>query len=211
MIQGVRIIVRAIGIAWGYAITLGCLYGARLFWLVQASDSEPHTSRFRAAVEAALRTSPFIVLAGSMFTLIAIPLAAWSIGSGSWGSLKRYIYGFWLVLALFIVVSGNPSGLILISGAGGIALWFLRNRLISEESSQMHMYLRREGSRSNIAIFAILAVITCSLSLFLFFGSGTKIYTSEIFAVYAIACICQGFKTFPIIEHGQNESHEAKP
>jgi hypothetical protein len=206
--QAVLIIVRATGIAWGYAITLGFLYGVRLFGLVQAPSSGTHISRFHEAVEAVPRTSPFIVLTGSMFAFIAIPLAAWSVGSASWSLLKRYIYGFWLVLALFIVVSGNPSGLILISGAGLIALWFLRNRLSSEESSKIQMTLRRNGSRSDITV---LAVITCVLSLFLFFGNGTKIYTSEICAIYAIACVCQGFKAFPMIEHGQNASRKAKP
>jgi len=209
--QGVRIIVRAMGIAWGYAITLGFLYGVRLFGLVQAPSSGTHTSRFHEAVEAGLRTSPFIVLTGSMFAFIAIPLAAWSVGSASWSLLKRYIYGFWLVLALFIVISGNPSGLILISGAGLIALWLLRNRLSSEERSKVQMSLRRDSSRSNITVFAILAMITCVLSLFLFFGDGTKIYTSEICAIYAIAFVCQGFKAFPMIEHGQNASRKAKP
>ena len=204
--QGIRIIVRAMGIAWGYAITLGLLYGVRLFGLVQAPSSGTHTSRFHEAVEAVLRTSPFIVLTGSMFAFIAIPLAAWSVGSASWWLLKRYIYGFWLVLALFIVVSGNPSGLILISGAGLVALWFLRNRLGSEESSKAQMSLRRDGSRSSITVFAILAMITCVLALFLFFGNVTKIYTSEIFAIYAIALVCQGFKAFPMIAHGQNAS-----
>jgi hypothetical protein len=202
MMQGIRIIVRAMGIAWGYAITLGLLYGVRLFGLVQAPSSGTHTSRFHEAVEAVLRTSPFIVLTGSMFAFIAIPLAAWSVGSASWWLLKRYIYGFWLVLALFIVVSGNPSGLILISGAGLVALWFLRNRLGSEESSKAQMSLRRDGSRSSITVFAILAMITCVLALFLFFGNVTKIYTSEIFAIYAIALVCQGFKAFPMIAHG---------
>jgi hypothetical protein len=206
MMQGIRIIVRAMGIAWGYAITLGLLYGVRLFGLVQAPSSGTHTSRFHEAVEAVLRTSPFIVLTGSMFAFIAIPLAAWSVGSASWWLLKRYIYGFWLVLALFIVVSGNPSGLILISGAGLVALWFLRNRLGSEESSKAQMSLRRDGSRSSITVFAILAMITCVLALFLFFGNVTKIYTSEIFAIYAIALVCQGFKAFPMIAHGQNAS-----
>jgi hypothetical protein len=211
MMQGIRIIVRAMGIAWGYAITLGLLYGVRLFGLVQAPSSGTHTSRFHEAVEAVLRTSPFIVLTGSMFAFIAIPLAAWSVGSASWWLLKRYIYGFWLVLALFIVVSGNPSGLILISGAGLVALWFLRNRLGSEESSKAQMSLRRDGSRSSITVFAILAMITCVLALFLFFGNVTKIYTSEIFAIYAIALVCQGFKAFPMIEHGQNAGRKAKP
>ncbi len=209
--QGVRIIVRATGIAWGYAITLGFLYGVRLFWLVQAPPPGSHISRSRGAVESVLRTSPFIVLTCLIISVIAIPLAAWSIGTASWNSLKRYIYGFWLVLALLIVVSGNPSGLILISGVGLIVLWFLRNRSIPEESSQIQMPLRRDGSRSNIAVFAILAMITCVLSLFLFFGNGTKIYTSEICAIYAIASICQGFKAFPMIEHGQNASRGAKP
>jgi hypothetical protein len=211
MMQGVRIIVRATGIAWGYAITLGFLYGVRLFGLVQAPSSGTYTSRFHEAVEAVLRTSPFLVLTGSMFALIAVPLAAWSVGSASWSLLKRYIYGFWLVLALFIVVSGNPSGLILISGAGLIALWFLRNRSISEERSQIQIPLRRTGFWSNITIFAILAVITCVVSLFLFFGNGTKVYVSEICAVYAIACVCQGIRVFPMTERGQDASREAKP
>lgn len=208
MTQGVRIIIRAIGIAWSYAITLGCLYGVRMFWLVQAPYSGTHTSRFHGAVEAVLRTSPFIVLTGSMFALIAIPLAAWSVGSASWSLLKRYIYGFWLVLALFIVGSGNSSGLILISGAGLIALWVLMNRLSSEKSSQIEMPSQIAGSKSKIVVFAILVVITCALSLFLFLDTGTKVYVSEICAIYAIACICQGLKVFSPLERSRNASHE---
>ncbi len=210
MTQEVLIIVRAMSIAWGYAITLGCLYGVRLFWLVQTPSSGTHTSRFHEAVEAALRTSPFIVLTGSMFALIAVPLAAWSVGSASWSSLKRYVYGFWLVLALYIVVSGNPSGVIVISGAGLIALWFLRNRSITEENSQIRTASRMAGSRSDITVFAIFAVITCVLSLFLFFGNGTKTYVAEICAIYAVACLCQGRKVFSTMQHGQNASRETK-
>jgi hypothetical protein len=146
-----------------------------------------------------------------MFTLIAIPLAAWSVGSANWSWLRRYIYGFWLVLALLIVVSGNADGLILISGAGLIALWFLRNRSISEESSQIQMSLRMAGSGNNITVFAILAVIACVLLLFLFFGNGTKVYVSEICAIYTIACVFQGLKAFQVMERGQNAGRETKP
>ncbi|NYF81311.1 hypothetical protein [Granulicella arctica] len=162
-------------------------------------------------MEAVLRTSPFILLTGSMFTLIAIPLAAWSIGSASWNSLRRYIYGFWLVLALFIVVSGNADGLILISGAGLITLWSLRKRSISEDSSQIQISLRMHGSRNNITVAAILAAITCILSLFLFFGNGPKVYVSEICAIYAIACVCQSLNAFQMMERGQSAGRETKP
>ncbi|HEY6413549.1 MAG TPA: hypothetical protein VIX42_07670 [Edaphobacter sp.] len=202
MMQEVLIIVRAMGIAWGYAVTLGCLYAARAFWIIQAPYFGTRASRFQGAAEAVLRTSPFIVLTSSMFTLTTIPLAAWSVGPASWSSLKRYIYGFWLVLALFIVASENADGLILISGAGLITLWFLRNResLIPAGIQSKDSFARSDafanGSRRNITVFAILTVITCVLSLELFLGNGTKVYVSEIIAIYAIACICQGLKTF---------------
>jgi len=220
MMQEVLSLVRATAIAWGYAITSGFLYGVRLFWTVQGPYSGTRASRFLEAAEAVLRTSPFIVLTSSMFTLIAIPLAAWSVGSASWSSLKKYIYGFWLVLALFIVASGNADGLILISGAGLITLWFLRNResstssgigIHSKDSLRIQIPLRMADSKRSVTVFAILTVITCVLSLELFLGNGTKVYVSEIIAIYVIACICQGLKTFQVIVRSQNASRTAGP
>lgn len=212
------IIGRAMGLAWGYALTLGCLYGVRLFWTVQAPFSGTRGSRFQGAAEAALRTSPMIVIMSSFFALLVIPLAAWSVGSASWSSLKKYIYVFWLALVLYIIASGNADGLILISGAGLIALWFLRNRgglnptrTHSKECVGIQMPLQTDDSRRNIAVFAILIVITCALSLFLFFGNGTKRYVSEIFAIYAVACVCQGFRAFAMIMHEQNATPENAP
>ena len=209
--QKMRLIVRTTGITWIFSITLAFVYSMRLFWLMEIPHPGAITLRMSKTVGEVLYSSLYTTLSGSIVAFIAIPLAAWSIGSASWGSLKRYIYSFWSVLALFVVVSGNPSGLILISGAGLVALWFLRNRLSSEESSKVQMSLRGDGSRSNITVFAILAMITCALSLFLFLDNGTKIYTSEIFAIYALACICQGLKTFQVMERGQNAGRETKP
>jgi hypothetical protein len=148
-----------------------------------------------------------------MFAILVIPLATWAVGSASWSSLRKYVYAFWLVLALFTVASANPDGLILISGAGLIILWFLKNRRrLSpggqrlEGSVSIRMLLRTADSRRNITALATLAVTTCALSLFLFFGSGTKVYVSEIFAIYTIASIGQAFKTFGVIAHAQDAS-----
>ena len=201
--QEVLSLVRATTIAWGYAVTLGCLYAFRAFWLIETPHSGTYASRFHVAAETVLRISPIIILTSSMFTVIAIPLAAWSVGSGSWSSLKRYIYVFWLVLALSIVVSENANGLIMISGAGLITVWFLRNRatsipveIHSKDSSRIQVPLQMAGFRRDITVFIILAVITCLLCLALFLGRGTKVYLVEIIAIYTIACICQGLKAF---------------
>ena len=204
-------ILRATGITWGYAVTLGCLLLVRQSWIDPRFHSGTLASRFWITAKTVWFLSPYIALTASLFALIAIPLAAWAVGSASWSSLKRYIYGLWIVLAMFIVVSGNADGLILISGAGLIVGWFLRNRSISEGSSQIQMPLRMAGSWSNTTVFAILTVITCVLSLFLFLGNGTKVYVSEIGVVYAIACVCQGLKAFPMMERRQNASRETKP
>jgi hypothetical protein len=210
-----HIILRATILAWSYAVTLGCLYGVRLFLTVQTPSSGISLSRFQGAAEAVLRTSPMIVIMSSFFALLVIPLAAWAVGSASWGSLKKSIYVFWLVLALDIVASGNADGLILISGAGLIALWFLRNRgslnstsAHSKESVGIQVPLQTADSRQNITAFTILAVIACALSLFLLFGNGTKAYVSEMFAIYAVAAICEGFKAFATNAHGPNASSE---
>jgi hypothetical protein len=211
MTKDVRIIGRAIGITWAYAVTLGCLYGVRMFWLLQAPHPGSFISRFHGAVEAALRTSPFIVLAGSIFAVIAIPLAAWSVGSASWSLLRKHIYGFWVVLALFILISGNADGVILISGGGLIALWLLRNLSISKASPQTLVALRIAGFKRHITIFAILAVIACSLLFFIFVGHGTKVYVSEICGLYTIACVCQGFKVFLMTKPRENVERETKP
>ena len=203
------IIVRATGLAWSYAVTLGCLYGVRLFLTVQTPSSGTRVSRLQGAVEAVLRTSPMIVIMSSFFALLVIPLAAWAVGSASWSALKKYIYVFWLVLALYIFAFGKADGLILISGAGLITLWFLRNRAslslastLSKERVGIQVPLRTADFRHSITALTILAVITCVLSLFLFLGNETKVYVSEMFAIYAVAAICQGFKAFATNVHG---------
>ncbi len=217
MMREILIMMRATGIAWGYAVTLGCLSAARLFWMDQAPDSGARASRFQVTAEAVLRTSPYIVLTASLFAILAIPLATWAVGSASWSLLKKYVYAFWLVLALYMVAFENADGLILISGAGLIILWFLMNhgsvnpaRVHSKGSVRFQALLRTTDSKRSITILAILTVIACALSLFLFFGNGTKVYVSEIFAIYAVAAICQCLKTFAVIVHEQNAGPEEK-
>jgi hypothetical protein len=211
-------LLRAAGIAGVYAITLGCLFAAKQFWIDQAPNPGTGTSRLRMTAEAVLRTSPYIILTGMLFAILVIPLATWSVGSASWRSLRKYVYAFWSVLALFIVASGNPDGLILISGSGLIVLWFLRNRRSlsparsrSKDGVRIQLLLRTADFTRKITVFTILIVIDCALSLFLFLGNGTKVYVSEIFAIYTVASICQGFRAFVVIVHGQNASPENTP
>lgn len=216
--RGALSIVRATGIAWGYAVTLGCLLVARQSWV----DPRIHSGAFASWFETTAKTiwfiSPYIVLIASLFALIATPLAAWAVGLASWNSSKRYIYAFWSVLALFIVASRNPDGLILISGAGLIALWFLMNRknlrlarIRSKNSARIQMSLRTADSKRNITVFAVLIVITSIFPISLFFRNGTKVYVSEMFAIYTGASVCQGLKTFMVIACRQNESPERTP
>lgn len=212
------IILRATGLAWAYSVTLGCLYGVRLFLTVQTPSSGTGALRFRGAAEAVLRTSPMIVIMSSFFALLVIPLAAWSVGSASWNLLKKYIYVFWLVLAFYIVASGNADGLIVISGAGLIALWFLKNRKSSDReevnlnhNARVQRPLQMLGISSDFAVFVVLTAIACALSLVLFLGNGTKVYVSEIFAIYAVACVCQALKAFHVIGSGRNANPERAP
>ena len=127
-------LLRDAGIACIYSVSLGCLFAARQFWIDQTPNRGPRLPRLRATAEAVLRTSPYIILTGMLFGFLAIPLAAWAIGSASWGSLRRYIYVLWSVLALYIITCESADGLILISGAGLIALWLLRNAGLSIRS-----------------------------------------------------------------------------
>lgn len=208
-------LIRALGIALVYAVTLGCIFAARQFWLEQTPSLKTGPSRFQIAAEAVLRTSPYIILTAMLFAFLAAPLAAWSVSSASWSSLKRYIYVFWLVLAIFIVASGNAGGLILISGAGLITLWFVTNRR-SLNSNQVNLKSNARVQRpfemlcisSDVAAFAVLAAVVCVLSLYLCLRNGTKVYVSEIFAIYVVACVCQGLKAFQVIGPGRNANRE---
>jgi hypothetical protein len=211
-------VLRATGITWIYAVILGCLLLVRQSWIDPRFYSGTFASRLQISAKTVWFLSPYIALTASLFALIAIPLAVWAVGSASWSSLKKYIYIFWSVLATAAVVSGNANGLILISGAGLIALWFLANlkrlnpaKVRLNHNPRVQMPLQKFGISSDFAVFAILAVITCVLSLFLFFGNGTKVYVSEIFAIYTIASVCQGFKAFAANVHGQNVSPEKIP
>lgn len=199
--QKMRLVVRTAGITWIFSITLAFVYSVRLFWLMEIPHPGAITLRMSKTAGEVLYSSLYTILSGSMVAFIAIPLAAWSIGSVSWSLLKKYVYGFWLVLALFILASGNADGMILISGAGLIALWFLRNRSTSADSSQNNKPLRVVGRKSHIVAFMILIAITCILLLVLFFGHGTKVYAAEICAIYASACVCQGIKILVIRNH----------
>jgi hypothetical protein len=206
-------IMRSAFIAWLFAVTIGVLYAARGFWISAMTHPATHMSLLETTARTVLYTSPMIVMMSSFFALLVIPLAVWSVGSTSWSSLKRYIYVFWLVLAAYIVAFGNADGVILISGVGLIGLWFLANRknLNPEEvglnhKPHIHMPLQRIDTRSDFGIFAVLISVVCALTLFLFFGNGTKAYVSEIFAIYAVACACQGLKAFQVNVRGRNLS-----
>lgn len=218
MIRVLISIIRSAFIAWLVAVTIGVLYAARVIWTSAMTHRAAHMSLFETTARTVLYTSPMIVMMSSFFALLAIPLAAWSVGSTSWSLLKKYIYGFWLVLAIYVVAFENADGLILISGAGLIILWILMNRgslnparWHLKHSVRFQMLLRTADYRRNLAVLALLTVIAGALSLFLFFGNGTKVYVSEMFAIYAVAIICQGFKAFATNVHGHDASSETAP
>ena len=209
----VMALIRAAGVASVYAVSLGCLFAAKQFWIDQTPNPELGAFRLRVTAEAVLRTSPYIILTGMLFAFPAIPLAVWAVGSATWGSLRRYIYVFWLVLALYILVCENADGLILTSGAGLIAVWFVRNvglRLRSKNSLCGQTSLQTAGFTQRLTVFAALAAVMSVLFLFLFYGSGSKRYVSEILAIYLIACICQGIKVFRLTEQAQSANREVK-
>ena len=206
-------LLRDAGIACIYSVSLGCLFAARQFWIDQTPNRGPRLPRLRATAEAVLRTSPYIILTGMLFAFLAIPLAAWAIGSASWGSLRRYIYVLWSVLALYIITCESADGLILISGAGLIALWLLRNAGLSIRSRtnlSTNMPLRIGSCRREVTVFAALAVFVGILSIFLFYGSGSNRYLSEILAIYIVACICQVVKAFRLTEQARSANREVK-
>jgi hypothetical protein len=192
MMRKVLRLVSAAALPFSFGITLGFLSEAT--WLLKT-----YVPKWNAgAVHGLLLAMKFfldistllIVVYSSLFCLLLIPLTAWSVGSASWGSLDRFIFVFWLVLALFAVVSGNPNGLILLFGVGLILLWFLRNR-----ERLVPVKIR---SNDIIALVALI-LFTCVLSIGMLFRDESRIYFAEISAIYVVACVCQGFKIFPAL------------
>lgn len=189
------ILLRAFGLTYAYALTLGYCFAIRGFWSV--NDSTDLIPRLITSLKASYYTSMFILISVSFIAILTLPLASWSIGSTSLSLIRKPLFAFWLILMLIIIFWPDADILAIVTGVGLLTIWILRNRkMLIRTTSQIEESLHTEASISvvntflNFVVLAILILISFLLYMY-FLYHRFDLFSGTIITIYTTSCIFQ--------------------